>query len=159
MSIKDVKTGQFIGYGISYLAQTDIKTALIPIGYSSGYSRSLSNKGRLIIRGQRCSVIGVVNMNMIIADISNIPDAEIGDKVVIIGKQGELEIKVSAFSNNVDMLNYEILAHLPSNIRRKVICPDEKINNICWFVMLHAVKHLKLEWCFFLLQNCGKLTV
>jgi len=124
MSIKEVKTGEFIGYGVSYLAQTDIKTALIPVGYSLGYSRSLSNKGRLIIRGQRCSVIGVVNMNMIIADISNIADAEIGDKVVIIGKQGDLEIKVSAFSNNVDMLNYEILAHLPSNIKRKVICPE-----------------------------------
>jgi alanine racemase len=124
MSIKEVKTGEFIGYGVSYLAQTDIKTALIPVGYSLGYSRSLSNKGRLIIRGQRCSVIGVVNMNMVIADISNIADAEIGDKVVIIGKQGDLEIKVSAFSNNVDMLNYEILAHLPSNIKRKVICPD-----------------------------------
>ncbi len=123
MSIKEVKTGEFIGYGVSYLAQTDIKTALIPVGYSLGYSRSLSNKGRLIIRGQRCSVIGVVNMNMVIADISNIADAEIGDKVVIIGKQGDLEIKVSAFSNNVDMLNYEILAHLPSNIKRKVICP------------------------------------
>ena len=88
MSIKEVKTGEFIGYGISYLAQRDLKTALIPIGYSDGFSRSLSNKGRLLINGQICEVIGVVNMNMIIADISHLPDAKIGDEVTIIGIQG-----------------------------------------------------------------------
>ncbi|MEN8121104.1 MAG: alanine racemase [Bacteroidota bacterium] len=121
MSTKDVKTGEFVGYGISFLAQTDIKTALVPIGYSCGYNRSLSNKGRVLINGQRCGVIGVVNMNMIIADITGVPDAKINDEVVIIGQQGELEIKVSAFSNISDELNYEILSHLPKNIERKII--------------------------------------
>jgi len=121
MSIKEIKIGEFVGYGISYLAQSNIKTALIPIGYSSGYSRSLSNKGRVLIKGQRCSVIGVVNMNMIIADITNVPDVEIGDQVVIIGKQDNLEIKVSAFSNISDELNYEVLAHLSKTIKRIVI--------------------------------------
>ncbi len=121
MSIKEVKTGEFIGYGISYLAQRDLKTALIPIGYSDGFSRSLSNKGRLLINGQICEVIGVVNMNMIIADISHLPDAKIGDEVTIIGIQGDLEIKVSSFSNISDKLNYEILAHMPENIERKII--------------------------------------
>lgn len=121
MSIKTVKTGEFIGYGIYYLAQSDIQTALVPIGYASGYSRSLSNKGRVLINGHRCSVIGLVNMNMIIADITNVPNVSEGDEVVIIGKQGELEIKVSAFSNISDELNYEILAHLPVDIERRVI--------------------------------------
>jgi alanine racemase len=121
MSVKELKTGEFIGYGISYLAQTDMKTALIPIGYSSGYSRSLSNKGRVLIRGQRCGIIGVVNMNMIIADITKIPIVKLGDQVVIIGKQDNLEIKVSAFSNISDELNYEVLAHLSGFIKRTVI--------------------------------------
>lgn len=121
MAIKNVKSGEFIGYGISYLAQTDTKTALIPIGYSYGYSRSLSNKGRILVRGHRCSVIGVVNMNMIIVDITNIPDAEVGDEVVLIGKQHDLEIKVSAFSDISNQLNYEVLAHLSESITRKVI--------------------------------------
>lgn len=121
MSIKSVQTGEFIGYGISYLAQSNIKTALIPVGYSGGYSRSLSNKGRVIINGSRCSVIGVVNMNMIIVDITNVGDVKIGDEVVLIGKQGDIEIKVKSFSDYSDMLNYEILAHMPTNIQRKVI--------------------------------------
>ncbi len=121
MSIKDVKTGEFIGYGMSFLAQSDIKVALIPIGYSEGYNRSLSNKGRVLIHGQRCVVIGLVNMNMFMVDISGIPDIKIGDEVVIIGKQYDLEIKVSAFSNISDKLNYEVLAHLPKNIKRIII--------------------------------------
>ena len=121
MSIKKVKSGEFIGYGISYLAQTDITTALVPVGYSLGYSRSLSNKGRVLIGGQRCSVISVVNMNMIIVDISNVDDTKVGDEVVLIGKQGDLEIKVSAFSEISNELNYEILAHLSESIIRTVI--------------------------------------
>ncbi len=121
MSIKEVKTGKFIGYGISYLAQTDIKTALIPVGYASGYSRSLSNKGRVLIGGQLCCVIGVVNMNMIIADITNVPNVKIGDEVVMIGKQDSLVIKVSAFSDISDELNYEVLAHLSELIKRTTI--------------------------------------
>ncbi len=121
MAIKKVKSGEFIGYGISYLAQSDIITALVPVGYSLGYSRSLSNKGRVLIGGQSCSVIGVVNMSMVIADITNLPDARVGDEVVIIGKQNPLEIKVSAFSEISNELNYEILAHLSESIIRTVI--------------------------------------
>jgi len=120
MAIKKVKSGEFIGYGISYLAQSDIITALVPVGYSLGYSRSLSNKGRVLVRGCRCSVVGVINMNMIIIDVTHVGDAQVGDEVVLIGKQDDLEIKVSAFSEISDELNYEILAHLPESIVRTV---------------------------------------
>ena len=120
MAIKKVKSGEFVGYGISYLAQSNITTALVPVGYSLGYNRSLSNKGYVLIQGYRCSVIGVVNMNMIIIDVSNVSDPKIGDEVILIGKQSELEIKVSAFSELSDELNYEILAHLPESIIRTV---------------------------------------
>lgn len=121
MAIKEVKCGEFVSYGISYLAQKNVITALIPVGYASGYSRSLSNKGRVLINGQRCSVIGVVNMNMIIADISYVPNVKVGDEVVIIGKQYDSEIKVSSFSDISDELNYEVLAHLSGLIKREII--------------------------------------
>ncbi|MBN2616180.1 MAG: alanine racemase [Bacteroidales bacterium] len=121
MSVKEVKTGEFIGYGITFQAQTDTLTALIPVGYSSGFSRSLSNRGRVLIHGQRCRVIGLVNMNMIVADITHVENVQVGDEVVIIGKQGELEIKVTAFSDISDQLNYEVLAHLSQKIVRYVV--------------------------------------
>lgn len=121
MSIKEVKKGEFVGYGISFLAQSDMKTALIPVGYSGGYSRSLSNRGRVLINGHRCGIIGMVNMNMIIANVTEIPVVKVDDDVVIIGMQGKREIKVSAFSDISDSLNYEILTHLPNNVERVVI--------------------------------------
>ncbi|MBE0651341.1 MAG: alanine racemase [Bacteroidales bacterium] len=121
MAVKEIKTGEFIGYGITYQAQTDMRTALIPVGYSVGFSRSLSNRGRVLIHGQRCRVIGVVNMNMIIADITHLEGVKICDDVVIIGKQGQQEIKVTAFSDISDQLNYEVLAHLSPRIYRRVV--------------------------------------
>jgi alanine racemase len=121
MSTKEVKTGEYIGYGISFQAQFEMKTALIPIGYSCGYSRSLSNKGYVLIRGQRCNVIGLVNMNMIIADITHVPETEVNDEVVIIGKQGDLEIKVGSFGDSSNKLNYEVLSHLSQSIKRIII--------------------------------------
>ena len=121
MSVKSVKTGEFIGYGTSYLANTDMKIAVVPVGYSHGFSRSLSNQGRVLIHEQRVSVVGTVNMNMISIDVTNLEGVKKGDEVVIIGKQGDLEISVASFSEYSDQVNYELLTRLPSNIPRKVI--------------------------------------
>ncbi|NCC72209.1 MAG: alanine racemase [Sphingobacteriia bacterium] len=121
MSIKEVKEGEFVSYGTNYLAKTDMLVAIIPTGYSHGYSRSLSNQGRVLIKGQRAGIIGLVNMNMMIADITGIDDVKIGDEVVFIGKQGDRVISVSSFTEFSDQLNYELLARLPQNIPRKIV--------------------------------------
>jgi alanine racemase len=121
MSLKSVKAGEFVSYGTIYLAKDDIRIAVVPTGYSHGYSRTLSNQGRLLIKGQRVGVIGMVNMNMLIADVTGIEGIEIGDEVVIIGKQDEAEITVSSFIEFSDQMNYELLARLPQNIPRYVV--------------------------------------
>ena len=121
MSIKKVKTGEFVSYGTAYLANEDKIIAIIPVGYSHGYSRSLSNMGRVLIGGQRAAVIGVVNMNMLIVDVTNIPDVKRGNEVVLIGNQNGLEISLASFADFNNQLNYELLARLPINILRKVV--------------------------------------
>lgn len=121
MTIKEVKEGEFISYGTNYLAQEDKKIAIIPVGYSSGYSRVLSNQGRVLINETFADVIGLVNMNMMIVDVTLIPSVKRGDEVVLIGKQGDLEITVSSFSAMSDTMNYELLARLPQNIERKIV--------------------------------------
>ena len=118
MSLKSVKTGEFISYGTSYLAQKDMKIAIIPVGYSHGYARNLSNQGRVLINGQRVGVIGMVNMNMLIADVTSLDKVSLGDEVVLIGKQGDLSINVSSFTEFSDQLNYELLTRLPAEIPR-----------------------------------------
>ncbi|MBU0765631.1 MAG: alanine racemase, partial [Bacteroidetes bacterium] len=118
MAIKYVRTGQFVSYGTTYLAQEDKKIAVIPVGYSYGYSRNLSNQGRILINGRRVSVIGLVNMNMLIADVTGIDDVNVGDEAVLIGRQGDLAITVHAFSELSSQLNYELLTRLPPGIPR-----------------------------------------
>ncbi len=126
METKTVPAGEFIGYGLSYQAQTKMSIMLVPVGYCNGYSRSLSNNGHVLIKGQRAQVIGSVNMNMILCDISMINEKiNIGDEVVLIGEQSEMEISFTSFADMNNSLNYEILARLPENIQR--VC---KIDNL-----------------------------
>lgn len=121
MDVKEVKAGEFIGYGTSFFTNSKTKIAILPIGYSHGFARSLSNQGKVLIREKRFDVIGIVNMNMSIVDITECDAIEKGEEVVIIGNQGNLEISVSSFSNFSNMVNYELLTRLPSNITRKII--------------------------------------
>lgn len=118
MSTKTVRAGEFIGYGTSYLAGVSTKIAAVPIGYAYGFSRNLSNLGRVIVGGKRTSVIGVVNMNMMLIDITETPQVKRGDEVVLIGKQGDQEISVASFSEMTQRVNYETLVRLPQNIPR-----------------------------------------
>lgn len=121
MAVKKIKTGEFVSYGTAYLANEDKTIAVVPVGYSHGYSRSLSNQGRVLIGGQRAPVIGVVNMNMLITDITNIPGIKLGDEVILIGEQGDTSITLASFADFNNQMNYELLARLPINIPRKVI--------------------------------------
>lgn len=118
MDVSYVDEGEYVGYGHAYLTQYKTKIALIPVGYASGYARSLSNTGHVLIRGKRANVIGLVNMNMIEVDVTNIEGVETGDEVVIIGKQGDDEISVASFSELSNQVNYELLTRLPSGIKR-----------------------------------------
>ena len=120
MSVKDVPQGAFIGYGYSYLAQTPMRIAVIPVGYAHGFSRSLSNTGFVLIRGYRVPVIGVVNMNCVAVDVTMIPEVFPGDEVVLIGKQDDQEISVASFGEMTNLLNYELLTRLPAHIPRIV---------------------------------------
>ena len=121
MDIKDVKRGEYIGYGSIYLASKDLKIALVPVGYGNGYSRSLSNVGRVLVGEKRIAVIGRVNMNLIAVDITDVPGTQKGDEVVLIGKQGELEISVASFGDASNQINYELLTRLPDKLPRIIV--------------------------------------
>ena len=118
MSLHTVGPGKFVGYGNSCLTSIRSRFAAIPIGYSHGFSRDLSNCGYVLIRGKRAYVSGVVNMNMLMVDVTEIPDVQREDEVVIIGHQENSEITVSSFSALSQYLNYEVLVQIPSEIPR-----------------------------------------
>lgn len=121
MDIKQVKTGEYIGYGTSYLAINPMTVASVPVGYAHGFNRGLSNQGRVLIHGKRTQVVGMVNMNMMMVDVTRIDNVQKGDEVVLIGKQGDSEVSVASFSEMSNQLNYELLARLSESISRKVV--------------------------------------
>ncbi len=121
MSTKFVKTGEFIGYGTSYLADKKMRIATVPVGYAQGFSRSLSNQGRALVDGTRVAVVGRVNMNLMMIDITNLPSVKKGDEVVLIGDQNDLTISVASFADFSNQLNYELLTRLPDDIPRVTV--------------------------------------
>jgi alanine racemase len=121
MNVKWVDSGDFIGYGNVYLAGRKMKIATVPIGYTHGFGRNLTNAGYVLIRGTRAGVVGLVNMNMITINVTHIDGAKKGDEVVLIGQQGEDEITVASFGEMTNNLNYEVLVRLPTTIPRIVI--------------------------------------
>lgn len=121
MNIKNIDQGEFVGYGTSYLTQQAQRIAAIPVGYHHGFARSLSNLGYVLIRGKRAPVVGMVNMHVILVDVTRIKDIQRGDEVVIIGKQKNSFITVGSFSDLSRFQNYEVLARLPFNIPRLIV--------------------------------------
>lgn len=121
MSIKKINAYEFIGYGTSFMAKEQMRVATVPVGYAHGYSRSLSNKGRVIINQHRCMVVGTVNMNMMLVDVSDIPSVRIGEEVIIIGSQEKMDVSVASFSENSNQLNYELLTRISKSIPRKIL--------------------------------------
>lgn len=121
MDVKEVKTGEYIGYGTSYLANKDMEVATVPVGYAHGFGRSLSNHGRVLVHGKRMPVVGTVNMNAIMVDVSTAENVRKGDEVVLIGYQGEAEMSVASFGEFSYQVNYELLTRLPSATPRLVV--------------------------------------
>ncbi len=121
MSTKKVSAGEFVGYGNTYLTSRDEIIASVPIGYSHGFGRNLTNVGIVLINGKRAPVAGLVNMNLLTVDVTDIPEVSKGDEVVIIGKQGDQEMTVSSFSNMRNNLNYEVLVQIPSILPRHIV--------------------------------------
>jgi alanine racemase len=121
MDIKEVGVGEFVGYGTTFMASQAMRIATVPIGYSHGFARSLSNQGRVIIRGKRLGVIGTINMNLLMIDLTECPEAQHDDEVVLIGEQGQNTISVSSFAELSDLLNYELLTRLPANTPRRIV--------------------------------------
>jgi alanine racemase len=121
MHVKEVKKDQFVGYGTSFQAPRDMTVAVIPIGYSNGYPKALSNRGHVLIHGKKAPVTGLVNMNVFMVDVSHIPDVRVGDDVVLIGKQKNNTITIRSFTEITNAINNELVSRLPTAIPRRAV--------------------------------------
>lgn len=117
--VKDVEEGTEISYGGTFVADRKMKVATIPVGYGDGYRRSLSNKGYVLIRGQKAPILGRVCMDQFMVDVSHINGVSEGDNVTLIGKDGEETLSVEKMAELAgDTFNYEIVCDLGKRIPR-----------------------------------------
>lgn len=110
--LKDVFPGRTISYGRTYAVKEKTRIATIPIGYSNGYPRSLSNKAQILIRGKRAPVVGIITMDQIMADVGSIPGVNVGDEVVLIGEQVGERMTAADVAQWAGTISYEILCKL-----------------------------------------------
>ncbi len=119
--IKLVPANQCISYGCSYQTTRDSRIAVLPIGYSDGYDRKLSNQSHVLIRGKRAPVRGRVCMNLIMVDVTDIPEAGLEDEVVLLGKQGSEIITADYLASLTGTINYEFVTRINWQIPRIVV--------------------------------------
>lgn len=106
--MQDVARGETVGYGRTHRTRRDSVIAVIPIGYSDGYDRKLSNVGEVGIRGRLAAVVGRVMMNMTLIDVTGIPGVRVGDEVTLLGP----EIPAENIATHVGTINYEIVSRI-----------------------------------------------
>ena len=116
--IKTVKTGGAISYGGTYIAPRDMVVATIPVGYADGYARSLSNKGYVLIKGQRAPIIGRVCMDQLMVNISDIDNVKELDEVILLGSSGKERITMEDLSELSGRFNYEFACGISKRVPR-----------------------------------------
>ncbi len=119
--------GTSIGYGRTYKVYRPMRVALVACGYADGLPRACSNRGRVLIRGQRAPLVGTVSMDMAMADVSHLPDVEVGDEVVVLGRQGDDEITLDEFAESAGIIPHELLVRLGSRAPRVYLRSGEPV--------------------------------
>ncbi len=119
--IKDVAPDAYVGYGCTYRTTAKTRLAVLPVGYSDGYDRALSNLAHVLIRGKRAPVRGRVCMNLIMADITDIKGVKLEDTVTLLGSDGNERISADQLASWAGTVNYEILSRLKGSIPRLLV--------------------------------------
>ena len=116
--IKKLAKGRSVSYGRTFVAPKDMVVATIPIGYSDGYLRGLSNKSAVLVSGVRCPVIGRVTMDQIVIDVSKVSQVKLGMEVTILGKEKNQTISADDLALLTQTINYEIVCQLGNRLPR-----------------------------------------
>ena len=119
--IKEIGKGDTVGYGATFTAKQKMTIATIAVGYADGYLRNLSNKGYVLIKGQKAKILGRVCMDQIMVDISRIKDVKMDEEVVLIGRSGNKVITMEELAALGGTINYEFACGISRRVTRRYI--------------------------------------
>lgn len=131
--IKTVPAGTAISYGGTYVTEKPARVATVPAGYADGYPRQLSNKGCVIIRGQKAPILGRVCMDQFMVDVTHIPEASEGDEVILLGKMGKASINAEEIGSISGRFNYEFVCDINKRVPRIYIRDNRPIQQVDYF--------------------------
>ena len=119
-AIQRLKAGEVVGYGMRYTAESERRIAVLPIGYGDGFPR-VRNQGGALIHGKRAPLIGGIAMDALMVDITDIPEAQMWDEAVLMGRQGNEEITVHDLAKLKNSVSYDVLTGWRLRLRRKSV--------------------------------------
>lgn len=116
--IKSITAGTGVSYGYRFIADRDLRIAIVSIGYADGIPRRLSDRMQVAIRGQFVPQIGSITMDQIILDVTKIPDLQVGEIVTILGRDGTIQITADDWANELGTISWEILCGFKHRLPR-----------------------------------------
>jgi len=120
--VRDMPAGSSISYGRTCIAPRPMRVGTITAGYADGYPRHLSNRdASMLVRGQRCALLGRVTMDLMVIDLSALPDVAAGEEVVLMGQQNGAEIPCSELADRAETITWEIITRIGARVRRVLV--------------------------------------
>jgi alanine racemase len=117
--LRELPAGRSISYGRTFFTTRPTRVATISAGYADGYPRAVSNRGAaVLIGGRRCPILGRITMDLMMADVTDVPEVHLGDEVVLIGKQGSEEILAAEVAERAGTIAWDIFTKIGSRVRR-----------------------------------------
>lgn len=117
--IRDVPAGHSISYGRTFITPRPMRVATLAAGYADGYPRHASNRGAaMLVRGKRCPLLGRVTMDLMVIDVSDLPEAAVNDEVVLMGRQGDEEISAAEVADQAGTIHWDIVTRIGSRVKR-----------------------------------------
>ncbi len=116
--VKKVHPGETLGYGRTFKIEKESVIATVTTGYADGLNRLLSNHGHVMIRGRKAPIVGRICMDQTLVDVSDIPGVKMGERVVLIGRSGDLTYTADDMASELDTIGYEILCNITKRVQR-----------------------------------------
>ncbi|MDQ3908505.1 MAG: alanine racemase, partial [Acidobacteriota bacterium] len=117
--LKRVPAGETLGYGRTHRLSREGLIATLPVGYADGFPRALSNRGRVLVRGQFAPVVGRVSMDMTMIDVTDVSGVSQDDLVTLVGPDGEQQIAAEEFARAAGTISYEITCGVGARVPRR----------------------------------------